>query len=236
MADQSRPAVLERGSGTGPRLPVSWPRSCRSLSPGSRDTCGCCVRPGSSRSGRTPNDASTAFDRSPLPTSRVDHPLPRPVEAAAGGLGHRDIARAATTKEHSVSSDGTRHNDTLVGSVSTLDGAGVVHIERRDDTAIDDVWSAIVDPEQLARWYDRVEGDLRAGGRFRTRLDPADIDATGRAAACEPPRRLLWSPPRRPGSPGTEDPGRHRPTRRSRPHSPARTSAPCWSSRSGASR
>jgi uncharacterized protein YndB with AHSA1/START domain len=44
---------------------------------------------------------------------------------------------------------------------------------------------------RLARWYSKVEGDLRAGGEFRLHVESADIDATGRVEACEPPRRLL---------------------------------------------
>lgn len=82
-------------------------------------------------------------------------------------------------------------SDEEVGRLSVADGAGVVRIEKRYDTTIDDLWSAVVDPDRLARWYGRVEGDLRPGGAFQTRLDPADIDSTGCIEACEPPHRLL---------------------------------------------
>jgi uncharacterized protein YndB with AHSA1/START domain len=78
----------------------------------------------------------------------------------------------------------------LLGSLRSADGTGVVRIEDRYDTGIDDLWSALTDPARLARWYGRVEGDLRPGGTFRLYVESADLDATGRVDACEPPRRL----------------------------------------------
>jgi len=79
----------------------------------------------------------------------------------------------------------------LLGSLRAADGVGVVRIEDRYDTAIDDLWAAITDPARLARWYGQVEGDLRPGGGFRVYLEADDIESTGRVEACEPPRRLL---------------------------------------------
>jgi uncharacterized protein YndB with AHSA1/START domain len=78
----------------------------------------------------------------------------------------------------------------LLGSLRSADGAGVVRIQDRYDTDIEDLWTAITDPARLARWYGRVEGDLRPGGQFRTYVEAADIEGTGRVEACEPPRRL----------------------------------------------
>ncbi|HEX6445015.1 MAG TPA: SRPBCC family protein [Streptosporangiales bacterium] len=78
----------------------------------------------------------------------------------------------------------------LLGSLRSAGGKGVVRIEDRYDTDIDDLWSALTDPDRLARWYGRVEGDLRPGGRFRLHLEDADLDSTGRVEACDPPRRL----------------------------------------------
>ncbi len=79
----------------------------------------------------------------------------------------------------------------ILGSLRAADGAGVVRIEDRYDTAIDDLWSALTDPARLARWYGQVEGDLRLGGEFRVYLEADDIESTGRMEACEPPQRLL---------------------------------------------
>ncbi len=79
----------------------------------------------------------------------------------------------------------------ILGSLRSVAGVGVVRIEDRYDTDIDDLWSAITDPGRLARWHGQVEGDLRPGGEFRIYLEADDIDSTGRVDACEPPQRLL---------------------------------------------
>jgi uncharacterized protein YndB with AHSA1/START domain len=79
----------------------------------------------------------------------------------------------------------------ILGSLRSADGVGVVRIEDRYDTAIDDLWAAITDPARLARWYGQVEGDLRPGGAFHVYLEADDIESIGRIDVCEPPRRLL---------------------------------------------
>jgi uncharacterized protein YndB with AHSA1/START domain len=79
----------------------------------------------------------------------------------------------------------------IVGTLRTADGTGVVRMEDRFDTDIDDVWSAFVDPERLARWLGDVEGDLRPGGEFRARFLASGWEGTGRVEVCEPPRHLL---------------------------------------------
>jgi uncharacterized protein YndB with AHSA1/START domain len=78
----------------------------------------------------------------------------------------------------------------ILGSLRSADGKGVVRIQDRYDTGIEDLWSAITDPGRIVRWYGRVEGDLRPGGQFRLYVDDADSDYTGRVEECEPPRRL----------------------------------------------
>jgi len=79
----------------------------------------------------------------------------------------------------------------ILGSLRSADGTGVVRMEDRFDTDIDDLWSALTDPHRLARWYGEVEGDLRLGGEFRARVFASGWEGTGRVDACEPPRRLL---------------------------------------------
>jgi uncharacterized protein YndB with AHSA1/START domain len=78
----------------------------------------------------------------------------------------------------------------ILGSLRSAGGKGVVRIEDRYGTGIDDLWSALTDPGRLASWYGQVEGDLRLGGQFVLHVEDADADATGRVEACEPPRRL----------------------------------------------
>ena len=78
----------------------------------------------------------------------------------------------------------------VLGSLRSADGKGVVRIEDRYDTSVDDLWSALTDPGRLAGWYGQVEGDLRPSGQFRLHVVDADSDATGWVKACQPPRRL----------------------------------------------
>jgi len=83
-----------------------------------------------------------------------------------------------------------RGSGRILGSLRSADGKGIVRMEDRFDTGIDDLWSALTDPRRLARWYGEVAGDLRPGGEFHARV-PSAGEATGRVDACEPPRRLL---------------------------------------------
>ena len=78
----------------------------------------------------------------------------------------------------------------IVGSLRTADGKGVVRMQDRFDTGIDDLWSALTDLGRLARWLGEFEGDLRLGGVFRARFFDG-WEGTGRVEACEPPRHLL---------------------------------------------
>ena len=79
----------------------------------------------------------------------------------------------------------------ILGSLGSAEGKGIVRIEDRLDTDIDDVWSALTDPSRLARWYGEVEGDLRLGGEYRAHLFASGWEGTGRVEACEPPQRLV---------------------------------------------
>jgi uncharacterized protein YndB with AHSA1/START domain len=79
----------------------------------------------------------------------------------------------------------------ILGSLRSADGEGVVRVEDRFDTDIDDLWSAATDPRRLARWLGEVEGDLRLGGEFRARYFASGWQGTGRVEVCEPPHRLL---------------------------------------------
>ena len=84
-----------------------------------------------------------------------------------------------------------REGGRILGSLGSAEGKGIVRMEDRFDTDIDNVWSALTDPSRLARWYGEVEGDLRLGGEYRVRLFASGWEGTGRVEACEPPQRLL---------------------------------------------
>ena len=81
----------------------------------------------------------------------------------------------------------------ILGSLRSVDGTGVVRLADRFDTDVDDLWSALTEPDRLARWLGEVEGDLRLGGDFRARYFASGWEGTGHVDVCEPPRRLLIS-------------------------------------------
>ncbi|HEY2692381.1 MAG TPA: SRPBCC family protein [Streptosporangiaceae bacterium] len=84
-----------------------------------------------------------------------------------------------------------RGSNRILGSLRAADGQGIVRMEDRYDTDIDDLWSALTDPRRLARWLGEFEGDLRLGGEFRARFFASGWEGTGRVDACERPRHLL---------------------------------------------
>ena len=91
----------------------------------------------------------------------------------------------------------------VLGSLHSVDGEGVVRMEHRLDTGIADLWEVLTDPDPLAHWYGEVEGELSQGGNFRVRIALAG-ERTGQVEACEPPQRLLLTmrdPDPQPGQP-----------------------------------
>src|SRR6266446_880613 len=117
-------------------------------------------------------------------------PVPGAVGTTAGRPAHRDSPGETRAKEHQMTSN-ARPGTRILGSLRLADGKGVVRMEDRFDTDIDDVWSALTDPRRLARWLGEIEGDLRLGGEFRARFFASGWEGTGRVEACEPPQRLL---------------------------------------------
>jgi len=58
-------------------------------------------------------------------------------------------------------------------------------IRRRYAAPVEDVWAACTQPDRLDRWFLRVGGDLREGGRFSL-----EGNASGDIVGCDPPRTL----------------------------------------------
>src|SRR5689334_24445129 len=117
-------------------------------------------------------------------------PVPGLVAAAAGCPAHRGGPGQTRTKEHQMTSN-ARGSGRILGTLRSADGKGVVRMQDRFDTDIDDLWSALTEPRRLARWIAEVEGDdLRPGGQVRARFT-SEWEGTVRVEACEPPRRLL---------------------------------------------
>src|SRR6202451_1479181 len=117
-------------------------------------------------------------------------PVPGPVGTAAGRPAHRDSPGETRTKEHQMTSN-ARPGSRILGSLRSADGKGVVRMQDRFDTGIDDLWSALTDPLRLARCIGECDGDLRLGGEYRFHFFASGSEGTGRIDVCEPPRRLL---------------------------------------------
>ncbi len=76
------------------------------------------------------------------------------------------------------------------GTLHSTNGVGAVRMKCRFHTDINDVWSALTEPERLARWYGKVSGDLRHGGEFAATVFGSGWDGRGRIDVCIPPRKL----------------------------------------------
>jgi uncharacterized protein YndB with AHSA1/START domain len=88
----------------------------------------------------------------------------------------------------------------ILGSMRRIDEKrGAVRVEDVYDTDIADLWSAITEPDRLARWIATVEGDLRVGGTIQSQFT-STWEGPGRIDVCDPPNHLVVTM-----EPGTED-------------------------------
>jgi uncharacterized protein YndB with AHSA1/START domain len=69
------------------------------------------------------------------------------------------------------------------------DDRGTVRMESAYATDTDDLWSALTEPDRLARWIATVD-DLRLGGTFSATFT-SGWEGPGRVETCDPPRRLV---------------------------------------------
>lgn len=81
--------------------------------------------------------------------------------------------------------------DKIRGTLRSADGVGVIRIEARLDAGVDEVWSALTEPDRLADWYGEIQGDPKVGGGFQATLFATGWEGTGRVDACEPNQRLV---------------------------------------------
>ena len=94
-------------------------------------------------------------------------------------------------------------DSSVLGSLHSGSGGGVVRMKARLDIGIDDLWRALTDPDRLACWFGEVEGELSEGSGFRVRIALAG-ERAGQVEVCEPPQRLLLTmrdPDPQPGQP-----------------------------------
>jgi uncharacterized protein YndB with AHSA1/START domain len=92
---------------------------------------------------------------------------------------------------------------TTLGSLRSVAGLGIVRMEDRLDTGIDDLWEAITAPDRLAHWFGEVESGPSEAGAFRVRIALGG-PRNGQLEACEPRQRLLLTmrdPDPQPGQP-----------------------------------
>lgn len=79
------------------------------------------------------------------------------------------------------------------GMLTTTGGIAVVAFERRLDHAVDAVWAALTESDQLAAWLGPGTLEPRAGGRVSIRTGPESRPELRRAMSG---RILTWDPPR----------------------------------------
>lgn len=88
----------------------------------------------------------------------------------------------------------------IIGTMRRIDErVGAVGVEDVYDTDIHDLWSALTEPERLARWIAEVEGDLRVGGTIQASFT-SSWEGPGRIDVCDAPNRLLLTM-----QPGTDE-------------------------------
>jgi uncharacterized protein YndB with AHSA1/START domain len=87
-------------------------------------------------------------------------------------------------------SGNTGGGDRVLGTLGSADGKGVIRMEDRYDTGVADLWSALTQPDRLARWLGEFEGDLHVGGEYKAQFFASGWEGTGRVEACDPPHSL----------------------------------------------
>ena len=85
--------------------------------------------------------------------------------------------------------------DSRRGVVTTeADGRTRLEFRRSWPDAIEDVWAALTEPDRLARWIGKYEGERRPGGSGTFDMTQEEGDHAGsptRIVECDPPRRLV---------------------------------------------
>src|SRR5215831_2716204 len=88
----------------------------------------------------------------------------------------------------------------VLGTMRRIDDKhGAVRVEDVYDTDLADLWSAVTEPDRLARWIATVDGDLRVGGIIQARFT-SSWEGPGRIDVCDAPHRLVVTM-----QPGTDD-------------------------------
>jgi uncharacterized protein YndB with AHSA1/START domain len=78
----------------------------------------------------------------------------------------------------------------ILGSLRQENGFGVVHVEDIYPTDIDDLWSAVSQPDRLRRWLVEIDGDASVGNTVSARFT-SSWEGRIRIDVCDAPRHLL---------------------------------------------
>lgn len=78
----------------------------------------------------------------------------------------------------------------ILGRLRSVDGVGVVCVKNRFDTLIDDLWSALTDPNRLPEWFGVVDGPLQPGEEIRVSIALAG-ERIARVDVCEAPHHIV---------------------------------------------
>ena len=81
-------------------------------------------------------------------------------------------------------------NDTITGRLRVDDGKGTVQVSGLYRTDIDDLWSALTEPERLSRWLATVDGHPAVGDTFSAAFT-SSWEGQLRVDACEAPHHLV---------------------------------------------
>ncbi|HEU4808149.1 MAG TPA: SRPBCC domain-containing protein [Homoserinimonas sp.] len=82
---------------------------------------------------------------------------------------------------------------TLFGNVAQTTNGFDLEFERVLDTDIQDAWSAVTEPDRIARWMETYHGDLRLGGTWRVYGSGGNLYCTGTVSECTPPHGFVTS-------------------------------------------
>lgn len=80
---------------------------------------------------------------------------------------------------------------TLIGSVTAAGNGYDLEFERVLATDIDDAWSAVTDPERIARWMETYVGDLKLGGTWQVSGSSGALYCVGTVSECTPPHGFV---------------------------------------------
>ena len=83
-------------------------------------------------------------------------------------------------------------DDAATGRLWLADGQTGVTFVRKYPVTTEQLWAAITRPEQLARWFNPVSGDLRVGGDYGIAFGEGDHGG-GTVRSCNPPRAFTVS-------------------------------------------